>query len=88
MLFVSVKIEFESRNTMFLIAFGIGLFSVLISFISSLFAYFNIPSIEKCSNPMYGHFKKYFNDLNNKYRDQNLEFVFHMQIKMLDIIKN
>lgn len=31
--------------------------------------------------------KEYFNNLNEKFKEKNVEFVFHMQIKMLDINK-
>jgi hypothetical protein len=87
MLFFSVKVDFEQKSVFFLIAFGIGLFSVLMSFISSLFDFFNIPSLEKCSNPMYGKFLQFFTDLNKRFADDKLEFIFHMQIQILDIIK-
>lgn len=87
LLLVCLRLEENLQKVIFLLAFGIGLSSVVISFISSMLAYFNIPSLQKCSNPMYGEIKEYFNNLNEKYKEKNIEFIFHMQIKMMDINK-
>lgn len=88
MLFACLQMEGDMQKYSFFIALIIGFTSVVISFISSMFAFFNIPSIEKFTNPMYGVIKEYYNSLNEQFKEKGVEFVFHMQIKMLDINKN